>query len=679
MELSEFEAPGRVLCSRCRELDVSNLWPVEAEIPYVGKPIFSLGKRPHTVECDLCQFFIRQSPKYAGNYRLHLRFFDEFQTYFSGDFQDATEIRPFLSVLREDQSQKYDFTVAAEVSEPGITIYVSNKNGNPSTVRLIDAQSIDYAMVRSWISKCQKNHRLCGSKKKSRNTLPYIYLLDCFEGEVTRRDPSERYLALSYVWGPPTSQPSTQATAQAAWPKNAFSINDAPLTVQDAVQVAKEIGIKYLWIDRYCINQNADEEKKMMLQSMDLIYQNAEATIVAMYGNNDRAGLPGVSVPRDPQPLFKTASGYLVSTCPPVSTVLAESVWATRGWTYQEVRLSRRCLFFTRYQLYFVCRMMSCSEAVPQTDERTREYSLVNHRTLDNVLFEQDVDNEDSDSLFPDRLQFSQRSLTYESDILNAFRGILSHSRFVTFWGVTINPRKAKLNAHTGFALGLLWRAEGWSRSVHLKAAVKEAPRARRPGFPTWSWTSVTGAISHEWAPYQSSFAAYLAARPNASRQNDARVFFSLKLAGEWVPLDQVMQQQHNSNMLPEESPLLLVEGDVIRVQFTKPENKKRNKVAPYRIYGCDDSDPGFWASLEFGLNQDGGDREPDNIAEDALILISWDDECKKTKRRVMLMLLRWVGDNVAERRGLLTGSRGEYDAEMVRKIPKTRKTFTLR
>ena len=129
---------------------------------------YFLWASDHTVECDLCQFFIRQSPKYAGNYRLHVRFF-----------------RPFLSVLRESQSEKYDlYSIAAEVSEPGITIYVSNKNSNSSTVRLVDAQSINYAMVRSWISKCQKKHRLCGSKEKSRNALPYIYLLDCLEGEV---------------------------------------------------------------------------------------------------------------------------------------------------------------------------------------------------------------------------------------------------------------------------------------------------------------------------------------------------------------------------------------------------------------------------------------------------------------------------------------------------------------
>src|SRR5205085_1041572 len=108
-----------------------------------------------------------------------------------------------------------------------------------------------------------------------------------------------RYLALSYVWGSPTSQTSTQATTQEAWPNGNFSINNAPLTVQDAARVVKEIGIRYLWVDKYCINQNDDEEKKMMLQSMDHIYQNAEATIVAIYGDNDRAGLPGISVPRD--------------------------------------------------------------------------------------------------------------------------------------------------------------------------------------------------------------------------------------------------------------------------------------------------------------------------------------------------------------------------------------------
>lgn len=65
---------------------------------------------------------------------------------------------------------------------------------------------------------------------------------------------------------------------------------------------------------------------------MDHIYENAEATIVAMYGENDRAGLPGVSgISRRPQSCFRTARGCLVSSCPPVSTVTQASVWATRG------------------------------------------------------------------------------------------------------------------------------------------------------------------------------------------------------------------------------------------------------------------------------------------------------------------------------------------------------------
>jgi hypothetical protein len=51
---------------------------------------------------------------------------------------------------------------------------------------------------------------------------------------------------------------------------------------------------------------------------------------------------------------------------------------------------------------------------------------------------------------------FSRRILSYESDILDAFRGILSCSLFFTFWGVLITPPKAAMDPYIGLALGLL-------------------------------------------------------------------------------------------------------------------------------------------------------------------------------------------------------------------------------
>lgn len=65
----------------------------------------------------------------------------------------------------------------------------------------------------------------------------------------------------------------------------------------------------------------------MMLQNIDQIYKNAEATIVAIYKKNDEASLPSVSViPRKPQPRFQTTQGCFISSCPPIKMVFNASV-----------------------------------------------------------------------------------------------------------------------------------------------------------------------------------------------------------------------------------------------------------------------------------------------------------------------------------------------------------------
>ena len=142
-------------------------------------------------------------------------------------------------------------------------------------------------------------------------------------------------------------------------PEDSFSFDEASPTVQDAVRVVRNLGRRYLWVDKYCINQNEKAEQQMMLRNMDLIYEHAEVTIVAMSGENDEAGLPGVcGRARTPQPQFRTTRGYLISSCPTISQLFQTSKWATRGWTHQEARLSRRCLFLrsTRF-ISFVWRL----------------------------------------------------------------------------------------------------------------------------------------------------------------------------------------------------------------------------------------------------------------------------------------------------------------------------------
>lgn len=90
---------------------------------------------------------------------------------------------------------------------------------------------------------------------------------------------------------------------------------------------------------------------------MDNIYENADATIVAVHGDDSNLGLPGVSlVPREQQPTWSSLRYDFMSTSPSIRSLVKVSIWNTRGWTYQEARLSRCVLFFMKYQVYFVCR-----------------------------------------------------------------------------------------------------------------------------------------------------------------------------------------------------------------------------------------------------------------------------------------------------------------------------------
>ena len=137
------------------------------------------------------------------------------------------------------------------------------------------------------------------------------------------------------------------------------------------------------------------------------------------------------------------------------------------------------------------------------------------------------------------------------------------------------------------------------------------------------------------------------------------------------MPLHQVLWQQH-SHVLPEESPFLLVQCDVVRFTLT-------NGKQPYRVQGCEHLLE-FWAA--FDLDHDTGAELTlaggKSSTEDALILVEWNDSQKLQKKRFVLMLLGWIEDGRAERRGLLSDCRKEYDVGALKRIPRTRKTFVL-
>jgi hypothetical protein len=230
--------------------------------------------------------------------------------------------------------------------------------------------------------------------------------------------------------------------------------------------------MKYLRItnnEAQCILQADESHRQAQIKLMGRIYSESELIIIAAAGNSSNYGLPGVSITtRQIQGIVELDPGVdLIETINPTS-VLANSTWATRGWTYQEGYLATRRLVFTDSEVLYVCGQGEWQESVQQPTMDFRGYCLRDSDIFPNT-FCSDNNN------FGFLSNYSARNLSFESDIFNACIGVLEKVATRHFWGMAaIHSRSS-----SRYQLCLQW--------------ISFYPGQRREGFPTWSWVATTG------------------------------------------------------------------------------------------------------------------------------------------------------------------------------------------
>ena len=173
------------------------------------------------------------------------------------------------------------------------------------------------------------------------------------------------FAALSYCWG--GDQPARLTKASHQNLQAGVHISSLSRTLQDAVWVTQEMGIRYLWIDALCIFQDSDEykdsedDKAREIARMATYYGCAIFTICAAAASAAAQGFLHV---REPSPYgfgpvrlqLRDSEGgdagkvYLLE-----EAKAAPEPTTTRGWTLQESLLSRRILIFAQRQLYWSC------------------------------------------------------------------------------------------------------------------------------------------------------------------------------------------------------------------------------------------------------------------------------------------------------------------------------------
>ncbi|KAH8654296.1 hypothetical protein BGZ61DRAFT_524257 [Ilyonectria robusta] len=312
-------------------------------------------------------------------------------------------------------------------------------------------QRINPDLVKSWLNNCDHNHSFaCNhprSGKRAENKMR-LTLIDVKEECLVSASSDAKYFALSYVWG-------------------------------------RSLGERYLWVDAVCMVQDDEVQMAGDIPKMDIVYGQAFATIVALEGTDADAGLPGVCAgTREPQKITTL-------------TISNKSLDLDDDPDSKDV-------------VYFQCGQETLSEG--GANEEFEALTFDQAALSDNHILEKANRNNPLCSLdviydltLCERLTkafntytklvgtYSQRNLSFKSDILKAFAGIFAVLE-EHFHVVTLHGLPAAVISHA-----LLWSpaARIPRRGSQLPTNLTLPTSGPDPQFPSWSWVGWDGPVEY--------------------------------------------------------------------------------------------------------------------------------------------------------------------------------------
>lgn len=516
-------------CERCRSIDFESISKLRI-CHGLGVHVLDLEATYEELEassCSLCRLF--GAAGYSNLLtKCQLRAFSAKATLAGRNWGDLIPIQD--SVLLGVEPLRIENHLVAEsqylimlesLRKTGLIALNRTARSVPHTsfqYRPIAAHRFDAEWSKQYIEYCQQHHPVgCAIEPAISLNLRVI---DCKLRKVEMAHPGCKYVALSYVWGSPSSSDSPGCVANQALPTT------IPRTIRDSIDVTLALGYDYLWIDKYCINQDDNLDKHDQVSRMDEIYSRAQVTIVAAAGEDASYGLPGVGERlRKSQPIVEIHGFNLFAVGPHPRNLVRESRWASRGWTYQEGILSMRRLIFTDQKVFYDCNGMHGAEClrlpldqmhqsskppIPEGFEYGIPEGFAHGVPTGPLAYKTPAKEDDSWNILVYIDDFNQRTLTFESDRLEALQGIFQVFSAKAwpvgvFMGIPILfPHKPK-SPSLGYGMADIKQLRSYSPlgsfidglTWHHRGTNIPQIWDRRPNFPSWSWAGWSGSIAH--------------------------------------------------------------------------------------------------------------------------------------------------------------------------------------
>lgn len=334
---------------------------------------------------------------------------------------------------------------------------------------------VNWGAMRKLFAVCRNGHQHCHSS--GFDTPIDFRLIDVKERFLVRSNGPVEFCALSYVWGrrensePKETEMLTNESLERMERPGFFTESALPNTIEDAIQACSALGFRYLWVDRLCIVQDDERSKNHQIHAMGDIFASAELVLIASSSENMHAGISGVRHSRQTEQWRLSSSDLDLVRLPRLDEMIEGCQWRTRAWTYQEAVLPRRKLWLTGTQAYFQCCEGTFSEdTIHVSDDPDDDSTYTMDWTRSKLPIQQ---------YFAHLGVYSGRSLTFQSDIYNAFIGIANkvYEADVLAYGL---PRP-------DFDQALLWSL------CYVQINGRDAESIT---LPSWSWASIEDRIT---------------------------------------------------------------------------------------------------------------------------------------------------------------------------------------
>lgn len=355
-------------------------------------------------------------------------------------------------------------------------------------------------MAKAYMSQCLEDHKQCTDRMSPTNYPTRLLEVSKFTARIIHSsidDATGPYVALSYCWGPDPKFLRLTASNKDELQAN-IPLRCLALAFQEAIDLVKSLGYRYIWIDSLCIIQDSDDDWTSESARMADVYSNCILNLSlsrASCPEESCLGGPGLHALMPPFVVELGDGSFTIFDATYYRLAIYRQPLGLRAWTFQERVLAPRVLALGQGEVFWDClELRAASESFPEGLTPRLSAALTVAQFEITIPTKQLPLHEFYKTWQRILDLYTPRNITFVAkDKLIALGAVASRMCHV--------QNDVYLAGHflSTLPYSLLWRLhntydnEKWSNTMGKRVTSSTVPMTT----PSWSWASIDGPVRH--------------------------------------------------------------------------------------------------------------------------------------------------------------------------------------